>query len=337
MSRCRPCFLGRNRHARGLPDHTLSFAGSRRVWSFKRSAWVLLLLAASSLVSAFGEGLCAEQAHAPRVLVQAQTRGEADAGRALEDSPPPFGPEAVSGDVSDASPSPGDLWRDPEFGMDFVWVPGGCFFMGEAQGDALSAREICLDGFWMGKREVTQGEYEFLMQQNPSRFQSFDSLVPVERVTWNDAKKFALQLTTFNHYEYVFDLPTEAQWEYAARMDAAGRVAAGGGNAAANGWGLENSGGRTHACCKSGTSALGLCDMVGNVWEWCEDVYDSDAGSKLSGSNPVCVSGSRQRVIRGGGWASGKAEASPFARWGASPWTGEDDVGFRVIRKGRQK
>ena len=101
--------------------------------------------------------------------------------------------------VRPISPSPGDTWTEPVTGMVFVWVPGGSFQMGDTFSDGYSdqkpVHQVCLDGFWMGKTEVTQGQWKKIMGNNPSKFKSGDSH-PVESVSWHDAKNFASKLST---------------------------------------------------------------------------------------------------------------------------------------------
>jgi formylglycine-generating enzyme required for sulfatase activity len=118
------------------------------------------------------------------------------------------------------TPRPGE-WTDPVTGMEFVWVPGGCFEMGGPEWLTKPVHEVCMDGFWMGKYEVTQGEWEQILGENPSAFQServgTDSRNhPVERVSWDDVQEFVHRLNEQSETT-VFRLPSEAEWEYACR------------------------------------------------------------------------------------------------------------------------
>ena len=111
-------------------------------------------------------------------------------------------------------------WRDPVTGMEFVWVPGGSFEMGcltkadHCNQNVKGVRTVRLDGYWLGKHEVTQGQWSAIMGGNPSRFKEGDAY-PVEQVSWNDLQEFIRRLN--NRSSAKFRLPSEAQWEYACR------------------------------------------------------------------------------------------------------------------------
>ncbi|WP_417915306.1 formylglycine-generating enzyme family protein [Candidatus Electronema sp. JM] len=118
-----------------------------------------------------------------------------------------------------AEPQQGDIKVDDVTGMDLVYVPGGCFQMGSPESeqgreDAEKLHEVCVDGFWMGKTEVTQGQWQKVMGSNPAEFQKGDDY-PVEQVSWDDAQDFIKKLNGKAGRKYR--LPTEAEWEYAAR------------------------------------------------------------------------------------------------------------------------
>jgi formylglycine-generating enzyme required for sulfatase activity len=200
-------------------------------------------------------------------------------------------------------PKPGQPWKDPVTGIEFVWVPKGCFQMGSNSGEAdeKPVHEVCVDGFWMGKYEVTQGQWEKIMGDNPSSFKSGDDY-PVEEVSWEDTKKFISKLK--QQPGNRFSLPTEAQWEYAARSGGKDQKYAGGNNIDSVAWYLSNSGGKTHRVGTKASNGLDIYDMSGNVSEWCEDVYDKKAYPKHDRNNPVVTSGSSSCVLRGGNWLS---------------------------------
>ncbi|MBW2050537.1 MAG: formylglycine-generating enzyme family protein, partial [Deltaproteobacteria bacterium] len=121
-----------------------------------------------------------------------------------------------------AAPGTG-TWTDPVTGMEFVWVEGGCFEMGSTSGDSdeKPVHQVCLDGFWMGKYEVTNRQFRLFRPGHDSRDYKGHSLngenQPAVYVSWEDAKAFAQWLTRKNGERYTFRLPTEAQWEYACR------------------------------------------------------------------------------------------------------------------------
>ncbi len=120
------------------------------------------------------------------------------------------------------TPSVGKIWKEPVTGMEFVWVPGGCYEMGcgnwtsDCFRDEKPVHEVCVDGFWMGKTEVTQGQWKQIMGENPAWFKKGDNY-PVEKVRWPEVEKFAKKLSSLSTDAYKFRFPTEAEWEYAAR------------------------------------------------------------------------------------------------------------------------
>ncbi len=125
---------------------------------------------------------------------------------------------------------------------------------------------------------------------------------PVEEVSWNDAEEFISKLNQRSGKRYA--LPTEAQWEYAARSGGKNEKYSGGSDVDRFAWYDSNSGDKTHYVGTKAPNGLGIYDMTGNVWEWCRDVYDENAYSKHAGNNPVVTSGSggSSRVYRGGSW-----------------------------------
>jgi formylglycine-generating enzyme required for sulfatase activity len=218
---------------------------------------------------------------------------------------------------------------EPITGMEFVWVPAGCFQMGSNSGGSNEkpVHKVCLDGFWIAKYEVTQGQYKKIMDTNPSYFKSGDNY-PVEQVSWNDAKEFISKLN--QQSEKTFSLPTEAQWEYATRSGGQDQKHAGGNDVDKVTWYRSNSGRQTHAVGTKAPNGLGIYDMSGNVWEWCEDVYDGKAYSKHERNNPLITSGSSYRVIRGGSWGNSPRFVRAAYRSGVTADYRYDDLGFRL-------
>lgn len=208
--------------------------------------------------------------------------------------------QAVLSEATDAV-SPGQNWTDPVTGMEFVWVPEGCFQMGSSSGEAdeKPVHEVCVDGFWIGKYEVTQAQWQKIIGSNPSKFKSGEDF-PVEQVSWNDAKNFISKLK--QQSGNTFSLPTEAQWEYEARSGGREEKYADGNDVDKFAWYRSNNGSKTHKVGTKAPNGLGIYDMSGNVWEWCEDVYDKNAYSKHERNNPLVTSGSISRVRRGGSW-----------------------------------
>ena len=183
-------------------------------------------------------------------------------------------------------------------------VEGGTFTMGATceQGSALGggetpAHRVTLSDFSIGQTEVTQALWRAVMGSNPSYFKG-DNL-PVEEVSWEDCQEFIRRLNTLTGRR--FRLPTEAEWEYAARGGAhsQGYKYAGGNKLGSVAWYEVNSGCETHPVGTKSPNELGLYDMSGNVWEWCQDWYGDYSSPQ---TNPAGPSTGSHRVRRGGGW-----------------------------------
>jgi len=299
-------------------------------------------------------------------------------------------------DFSDTPPSHpygGQVWREPFADMEFVWVEGGCFEMGQSDsekeylfkesggikydhwyGDELPLHRTCVDGFWAGKTEVTRRQFQRFIQATgyvtEAEKQGFSTIWrgtwlmkqgyhwrnvefdqnpdhPVVHVSWNDAKAMAQWLT--EHYEVFFRLPTEAEWEYACRAD----------TESIRFWGDDpneaceyaNIADRTvltrftdliiHDCddghmytspVQSFTSnGYGLFDVLGNVWEWCEDRYDKNYYGQSPRNNPMGPSHGRYRVMRGGFWGSEPSDLRCANRSREAPRGRSDTYGFRLV------
>ena len=191
-----------------------------------------------------------------------------------------------------------------EFKM--IKVEGGTFSMGatsEQEYDALSCEKpvhsVTLSDYYIGETEVTQELWEAVMGSNPSYFEG-DNQRPVENVSWNDCQKFIKKLNRLTGKE--FRLPTEAEWEYAARGGkySRGYKYSGSNNADEVAWYDSNSGSKTHPVKTKKANKLGLYDMIGNVCEWGNDWYGYYQSN--SQTNPTGPSEGESRVLRGGGW-----------------------------------
>jgi formylglycine-generating enzyme required for sulfatase activity len=211
-------------------------------------------------------------------------------------------PKCQSG--REAAPPPPDAFIEEICGMEMVYISGGSYEMGDHFGDGLEnelpVHKVRLDAFQIGRCPVTQEQWLRLQSENPSRFEGGD--LPVEQVTWGQARDFARQLTLAHNGRYRFDLPTEAQWEYAARSGGRSELYAGGDDINKVAWYENNSNGRTHPVGAKGPNGLGLYDMSGNVWEWCRDSFGADAYACHSTYNPLVDPVGADRVIRGGSW-----------------------------------
>ena len=216
-------------------------------------------------------------------------------------------------------------------GMEFVSVPGGCFQMGDNFGDGLPIEKpvhiVCVDDFWMGKFEVTQAQWQRVMGTNPASFKSGEN--PVENVSWNDAQEFILKLNQQTGKAYR--LPTEAEWEFACRSGGKQEKYCGGDNLDALAWDKANSKKKTHPVGQKKANGLGLYDMSGNVWEWCEDWHEENYYAASPRQNPLGPSSGASRVFRGGGWDDGPWVARSASRNGNAQDVRKDNLGFRLV------
>lgn len=191
-----------------------------------------------------------------------------------------------------------------------MYVKGGTFTMGatseqgsDADSDEKPTHRVTLSNFYIGKYEVTQALWKAVMGNNPSNWKG-DNL-PVETVSWYDCQTFIRKLNALTGKN--FRLPTEAEWEFAARggNNSRGYKYAGSNNIGDVAWYDGNSGSKTHTVGAVGTKSpneLGIYDMSGNVWEWCQNWFGSY--SSASQTNPAGASSGSDRVLRGGSWDS---------------------------------
>ncbi len=229
-----------------------------------------------------------------------------------------------------ASSKKGDTFTDPTTGMEFVFVPGGCFRMGSNDGDSdeKPVHEVCVDDFYIGKYEVTQEEYNRITGSNPARFKN-GFRYPVEQVSWNDTQDFIRTLNGKSGRRYR--LSTEAEWEYAARSSGKNEKYSGENSVDEFAWYLDNSGGKTHQVGMKSPNGLGIYDMSGNVWEWCQDWYDSDYYSKSPKKNPEGPGSGSSRVSRGGSWSGRSVGVRSANRYGFGPSFRDSYLGFRLV------
>ena len=197
----------------------------------------------------------------------------------------------------------------------------------ECKQDELPAHRVAITkAFEIGKYEVTQAEWEAVMGMNYSEFKGPDR--PVENVSWYDAQEFLRRLNT-RQDGYRYRLPTEAEWEYAAR---AGTTSAFSGPAEQMGWYYENSAARTHPVGQKQANPWGIYDMSGNVWEWTLDWYDEAYYRASPVSNPAGPPKGRFRTIRGGSWvvdsANGRVSRRDYFEDSA-----DFHIGFRCVRE----
>jgi len=230
--------------------------------------------------------------------------------------------------------TPGE-YTDPVTGMKFVYVKGGCFSMGcisesGCKKDEFPVHNVCIDGFWMGSLEVTQGQWKKIMDNNPSGFKNGDDF-PVEKVSWQAAVDFTKKLNELSSGEYNYRLPTEAEWEYAARSRGISEEYSGGTEPAKLAWYKNN----TTSTMKAGLkdpNYIGIYDMSGNVWEWCLDSYKDDAYRLHSKKNPLVLNRSSYKVFRGGSWYCEKSGLRVSNRGHIFSGNQDTGIGFRVVR-----
>ena len=215
--------------------------------------------------------------------------------------------------------------------LTLIWIAPGTFLMSSTHGAGDDTRVTLTRGFWLGQTEVTQGQWQALMERVPipSHFKGSDR--PVEQVAWELVMEFCQHLTEREHAAgrlpegYRYTLPTEAQWEYACRAGSTGIYA---GDLAAMAWYDANSGGETHPVAQKRPNAWGLYDMHGNVQEWCADWYRGYPGGDVR--DPTGPSTGQFHVLRGGNWglAAGTCR-SAFRHW--YPGGGSNaGIGFRL-------
>ena len=220
-------------------------------------------------------------------------------------------------------------------GIPVVPISPGTFLMGspaEEEGRSAdeSLHEVTLTkSFFLAVTPCTQRQWETVMGSNPSYFKGAD--LPIENVSWDDAVAFCRKLTEQHRRSgalaegWAWRLPTEAEWEYAAR---AGTTGPRHGDLAAIAWYDGNSGSKTHPVQKKEPNVWGLHDMMGNVWEWCADWYGEYP--RTAATDPMGPSSGSNRVCRGGGWHYGAGHCRSANRRGYAPGVRSLDLGFRL-------
>lgn len=220
--------------------------------------------------------------------------------------------------------------------MQFVKVPSGSFMMGApaSEKDSFDSERpqhkvFISKDFYLGKYEVTQGQWKAVMGSNPSQFKECGDNCPVENVSWNDVQDFIRKLNARG--EGTYRLPTEAEWEYACRAGTVGEYG-GTGNLDEMGWYVKNSDNKPHPVGQKKANAFGLYDMHGNVHEWVQD-WDG-AYLNFDVTDPTGPTTGQKRLIRGGDFRSGHLGGLRSAfRFGFDPTSSGYDRGFRLVRQ----
>jgi formylglycine-generating enzyme required for sulfatase activity len=225
--------------------------------------------------------------------------------------------------------------------MEMVYVKPGVFVMGgkeaptmDWQRDERPSHKVEITrGFYIGKYEVTQAQWETVMGSNPSHWKGPD--LPVEMVSWEDCQNFMKRLNENTKYQlkgHVIALPTEAQWEYACRAGTTTRWSFGDNETAMgeHGWYNSNSGGQTHPVGQKKANPWGLFDMHGNVWEWCQDSCRSYGGDARDPEGPIS---GQERCRRGGSWFDSPIPCRSTFRNDGLPTHRDMSKGFRACMR----
>jgi formylglycine-generating enzyme required for sulfatase activity len=254
--------------------------------------------------------------------------------------------------VSETTPI---TFTEPSAGIEMVYVKGGCYLMGDNYGDGVDengdlagtsvekpVHEVCVNDFYMGKFEVTQGQWKSIMGSNPSSESACKSdNCPVDNISWNDIKNFLNKINSKNGGS-TYRLPTEAEWEYAARSGGKIERYSGGNDIESVSWFDGNSGYKTvqdnpnkelsHPVGKKTPNGLGIYDMSGNVWEMTNDWYESEYYSKSPRNNPTGPTSGTERVKRGGCATGWPVNSRASRRSSYDPDTPNWLNGFRLVR-----
>ncbi len=251
-------------------------------------------------------------------------------------NPPPGGREnskSAKTAVLPRASKAGETFKTGE-GIELVFVPAGEFDMGspatetgrESQEGPVHRVRLS-KSFWIGKCEVTQAQWEAVMGNNPSHFKGCPDC-PVEQVSWNDCRAFLDKLNAGGSI-IRYDLPTEAEWEYACRAGSTGPYALGKLDYAA--WYDGNSGQKTHPVGTKAPNLWGIHDMHGNVWEWCADRFGGNYYATGQPNDPTGPLDGSRRVVRGGSWYVLAVNCRSAIRGGVTPDTTDYATGFRVV------
>ena len=218
--------------------------------------------------------------------------------------------------------------------IEMVKVEAGSFDMGATpemenpwEDEKPVHRVTLTNNYYVGKYEITQALWQAVMGNNPSRFKGDD--LPVEKVSWDDCQDFISKLNAMTGKR--FRLPSEAEWEYAARggKKSRGYQYSGSNTFGDVAWYYGNSGPKTHAVGTKQPNELGIYDMTGNVWEWCQDWFGSYSSSPQT--NPTGAASGSYRVYRGGSWCNSARDCRTSYRRGNTPDFRYFDLGLRLV------
>jgi formylglycine-generating enzyme required for sulfatase activity len=261
--------------------------------------------------------------------------------RGIDKLPEPSRPDTPTqqigeGSIVDGRPKELSFDFGGDVKMEMVLIPAGEFPMGSPDSDKNAHsdekpqhRVRITKPFYLGKYPVTQEQWEALMGGNPSSFSGPKN--PVDTVAWAICQKFLEKLNRkFDAKPGKFELPTEAQWEYACRAGSTTRYCFGDDESQLSkyAWYGKNSGVKTHTIGEKKPNAWGLYDMHGNIWEWCADWYDGYKSFPVD--DPSGPATGTTRVIRGGGGKFAASLCRSASRIHFEPWQSFSSLGFRV-------
>jgi formylglycine-generating enzyme required for sulfatase activity len=259
-------------------------------------------------------------ARAAEKLTRKEQREKQDKKQAEQEEPIPAGP------IDDAQ----------LFNM--IYVQGGAFMMGcpdapdACEKDAVPAHRVTLSDFYIGATEVTHAQWKAVTGSYPERGFKGDDQLPV-CVSWLDVQDFIGKLNSKTGAKYR--LPTEAEWEYAARGGelSQGYKYSGSSDVDEAAWYADNSGRKAHIVGGKQANELGIYDMSGNVWEWCRDRYDKYSDTEQN--DPVVTDSGKNRVMRGGSWDAKREDTRVWRRSSANPEVRPRNIGFRLVRNAK--
>jgi len=280
-----------------------------------------------------GKGIHPAEAYRP----PAGTSGEAASLEKRQAAPALPVPRDYETGLPEPPPEDDREFTSLTLGAIFILIPAGTFVTGSPEGEAgrfdnETPHPVTVSRpFYLQTTEVTQGQWKRVMGKAPSHFGSCGDDCPVEQVSWYDVQQFIRKLNRMEGTDR-YRLPTEAQWEYAARAGTTASFHAGDSDEDLSrvGWWIGNSGFKTHPVGRKASNAWGLYDMHGNVWEWVQDWYGSyPAGPVTDPEGPPAGS---YRVIRGGSWSSSAGLCRSAFRISGDPVGRISALGFRLVR-----
>jgi len=254
---------------------------------------------------------------------------------------------------NDVSEDPNDALSETksESGVEMVLLPGGSFIMGDEEEVDAQPHQVVVSSFYIDKHLVTQAEYQRVVGKNPSRWKGGGN--PVEQVRWSDAVRYCNARSRLEGLEACYDLktwecnfdadgyrlPTEAEWEYACRAETKTAYFFGDNPSklGSYAWYEDNSGGKPQPVGEKRPNPWGLCDMCGNVWEWCNDYYKVDYYQEGPEENPRGPKTGENKVVRGGAWKFSAESCRSGYRYNEDPGYvdacfGYDIYGFRCVK-----